>query len=273
MESLFAKSKVVGTTNYAVRWDEIKAGDRLELKREPDNKFDSDAILVMHGPYKIGYLRAKMPDGSKGINHTVVELMGRNPTWPWWAVVDEVTGGSESKPNKGINIEIWFDNVSIPITTSHGTLESDPKPEPVNDAVLYPELKAAEASLLKDLNKIRDGIKEIEDKYVPTLKIGDTMLLGEYALTLSSGKAYLHPHGKWLNEFKKLVSDWPPESEVIGISLIRVQTQEKPPTLAQLREITGEGRPLAEYKTELFAAFGLTEGPSSLKVTKVSEGE
>ncbi len=61
-EILLFDSYIAGTTYIEdeVVFDEIKEGDKLVLKREPENRFDENAILVHDGKNrKLGYIPEK----------------------------------------------------------------------------------------------------------------------------------------------------------------------------------------------------------------------
>lgn len=61
-EIMLFDSYVAGTTYIEDEsvFDEIKEGDKLVLKREPENRFDENAILVLDGKNrKIGYIPEK----------------------------------------------------------------------------------------------------------------------------------------------------------------------------------------------------------------------
>lgn len=55
---LVQSSPLAGSQYYAVAavWSELKAGDRLDLNREPDNRHDPRAIRVDWRGRKLGYL-------------------------------------------------------------------------------------------------------------------------------------------------------------------------------------------------------------------------
>ena len=105
----FCKSKVVGTTFHDVPWDQIRVGDQLDLVREPNNKYDKYAIAVLWRGHHLGYIRATEPDTFNGkwypsLNRELsVSMAG---TDYHFAIVCEITGGTELKPNKGLNIRI-----------------------------------------------------------------------------------------------------------------------------------------------------------------------
>lgn len=61
-EILLFDSYIAGTTHIKDEsvFDEIKEGDKLILQREPDNRFDENAILVLNSKsQKLGYIPEK----------------------------------------------------------------------------------------------------------------------------------------------------------------------------------------------------------------------
>ena len=61
-EILLFDSYVAGTTHIKDEtvFDDMKVGDKLTLQREPDNRFDENAILLMDGKRrKMGYIPEK----------------------------------------------------------------------------------------------------------------------------------------------------------------------------------------------------------------------
>ncbi len=59
-------SPLAGSQYYAMSeaWPEIKLGDRLTLKREPDNRHDRQAIRVDWHGQQLGYPAARRKPGS-----------------------------------------------------------------------------------------------------------------------------------------------------------------------------------------------------------------
>lgn len=55
---LLQNSPLAGFRYYAGKqlWSEMKAGDPLQLVREPDNTYDSNAVRVEWQGYKLGYV-------------------------------------------------------------------------------------------------------------------------------------------------------------------------------------------------------------------------
>lgn len=103
MNTLLKKSKVYGTTNYYVPWDDMKKGDRLEMVREPNNKYDANAIaLYFDDRTKIGYI-------SKSLAVKFAEHMDAGVKL--FAVILEITGGKgmSSPIYHGCNIAIMLD--------------------------------------------------------------------------------------------------------------------------------------------------------------------
>jgi hypothetical protein len=74
-----------------------KSGDILTLKREPENKYDRNAIAVFRDTEQLGYL-------SKTNARELAKLMdtGKKLT----ATISEITGGEQDKPTYGCNIKI-----------------------------------------------------------------------------------------------------------------------------------------------------------------------
>ena len=61
-EILLFDSYIAGTTHVKEEsvFDEIKVGDKLILQREPDNRFDENAILILDAKSrKLGYIPEK----------------------------------------------------------------------------------------------------------------------------------------------------------------------------------------------------------------------
>ena len=55
---LVQSSPLAGVRYYAAAevWDELRVGDPLELRREPDNPHDAQAVSVSWRGHKLGYL-------------------------------------------------------------------------------------------------------------------------------------------------------------------------------------------------------------------------
>lgn len=76
----------------------LNTGDDLKLVREKDNPFDSAAIAVFtQDGHQLGYLKKDLskdlaPNMDKGV---IIK-----------ASVKEVTGGSDSAPTRGLNIQL-----------------------------------------------------------------------------------------------------------------------------------------------------------------------
>ncbi|HKO88876.1 MAG TPA: HIRAN domain-containing protein [Burkholderiales bacterium] len=59
---ILVQSSPLAGFNYhqaALLWDDMRVGDRLELRREPDNPHDSQAIRVDWRGHKLGYVPRK----------------------------------------------------------------------------------------------------------------------------------------------------------------------------------------------------------------------
>lgn len=111
------KSKVVGTTHHdGIPWDRLKPGDHLDLewdRQNPDGprflEQFAQAIKVIHRDTAVllGHLPStKSCTAGKVCWHFyhLGILDGRNGGA--FAVITEITGGTEDKENRGINIEI-----------------------------------------------------------------------------------------------------------------------------------------------------------------------
>jgi hypothetical protein len=98
-------SKVVGVTRHnhdgSDRQEIARAcsgGERLTLRREPDNPQDANAVAVFRGNGdQVGYLSA-------GVAEQIAPLLDAGA--PVMAVVSEVTGGTPDRPTYGVNIRI-----------------------------------------------------------------------------------------------------------------------------------------------------------------------
>ena len=77
---------------------ELEAGERVTLIREPDNRYDPNAIRVDSGLGQIGYIPAET-----ALNNLASEMdRGCEVT----AIISEITGGEPGKPTRGVNVEI-----------------------------------------------------------------------------------------------------------------------------------------------------------------------
>ena len=91
-------TKVAGISRHQRIAKQCDEGDVLSLEREPDNPADPNAIKVSRedGP-QIGYIPA----------HTARDLAKKMDAGePVYAVISEITGGTEDKPTTGINLKI-----------------------------------------------------------------------------------------------------------------------------------------------------------------------
>jgi hypothetical protein len=54
----FGNFFVAGFTYWegCIALDELKIGTQLRLEREPDNRFDPQAVAIYYGDYKLGYV-------------------------------------------------------------------------------------------------------------------------------------------------------------------------------------------------------------------------
>lgn len=101
-------SKVVGVTRHNHDGSDRQeiarhcyGGERLTLRREPDNPQDANAVAVVReNGDQVGYLSA-------GVAEQVAPLLDTGA--PVTAVVAEVTGGTPDHPTYGVNIRIHDD--------------------------------------------------------------------------------------------------------------------------------------------------------------------
>lgn len=105
-DEFWSHSKVNGTTfrekenGEPLPWNCFKPRQILMLRREPENTHDKNAIKVIWVDIHIGYIPA-------GTAEKLAPLMDDGKL-QFYGVITEITGGTEEKTNKGINIEIWF---------------------------------------------------------------------------------------------------------------------------------------------------------------------
>jgi len=99
-------SKVVGSTfvsNGQSTLATLKEGNVIELQHEPENPFDSNAVVVRQGNRKLGHL-------PRATAEKVVTIMKRCPVS---CHVSTVTGGGQL--HSGCNLSItWDENVVLP---------------------------------------------------------------------------------------------------------------------------------------------------------------
>lgn len=129
-------SKVVGTSHRdGIPWESLKPGDRLELEWDTLNPNGprylgefAQAIKVIHreaGAF-LGYLPATKSSTAGKVCahlHRLGLLDGRDGDA--FAVITEVTGGTEEKANRGINIQITLCAPDVPLPDS---ADSTPTP-------------------------------------------------------------------------------------------------------------------------------------------------
>ena len=92
------RTKVRGVTHYQKACGLVVSGQPLQLKREPDNTYDSNAIAVFtrHGS-QIGYVAQELASDIAGFMDAGGEVT---------AVVMQTTGGAKDKPTIGVNIKL-----------------------------------------------------------------------------------------------------------------------------------------------------------------------
>ncbi len=91
------KSKVRGTTFRYIDFQAIRPGDGLELRREPDNLADPQAVKVLHQDKHVGYLG----------RHLAAEVApAMDAGLSAVATVEAITGGLDGAKNFGINVTV-----------------------------------------------------------------------------------------------------------------------------------------------------------------------
>ena len=92
------RTKIRGVSHYQKACGMVVGGQPLELKRDPNNAYDSNAISVLtrHGDL-LGHVSAKLAADLANFMDT-----GGDVT----AVVTETTGGTREKPTLGVNIKL-----------------------------------------------------------------------------------------------------------------------------------------------------------------------
>lgn len=90
-------TKVAGTSFHKDGVEKVRAGMELEIVREPNNEHDPSAVKVqLLDGTQVGYL-------NKELAATVAPAMDAGFV-TFTATVTQVTGGTEDKPNTGVNI-------------------------------------------------------------------------------------------------------------------------------------------------------------------------
>ena len=83
---------------------QLDAGERVTLIREPDNRYDPNAIRVECDLGQIGYIPAET-----ALNNLASEMdRGCEVT----AIISDITGGEPGKPTRGVNLEITVASVA-----------------------------------------------------------------------------------------------------------------------------------------------------------------
>ena len=94
----------MGVSNYADAVEQCIAGQRVVLRRDPDNAYDKNAIEVLVSGRRIGFI-------SRDEAETLAPAMDMGDKVE--AVIDQITGGTYSKPNIGILLKITLTPASI----------------------------------------------------------------------------------------------------------------------------------------------------------------
>lgn len=118
-------TKVVGTTFYEVPWEQLLVGQRIYAKREPDNQYDSQAIGL--------WVMNKQTREYARIGHLSRAFIAASGMDIWMdsgnsltIVIASLTGGTEGKENRGINIEVR----QVPKATALKEVQPTPKEHP-----------------------------------------------------------------------------------------------------------------------------------------------
>ncbi len=96
-------SKVAGISFYNAPFDEMKTGDKLALKREPENPYDENAIAIHHNDRMIGHINRELA-------MSLAPLIDENNA-SITCYVDELTGVGESKKGCNIRLAIEYDDL------------------------------------------------------------------------------------------------------------------------------------------------------------------
>lgn len=94
-------SKIAGVS-FEGRQDlikDLKAGDELQVERDPKNEYDSHAVKILHNKIQIGFINRMLAyEMSKAMSSGL----------KYKCFVSDVTGGKEGQ-NIGVNIRIERD--------------------------------------------------------------------------------------------------------------------------------------------------------------------
>ncbi len=89
---------IVGESHYQDAVRRCREGDRVLLKREPDNPHDANAVAVLReSGEQIGHL-------SRDHAEWVAEVMDKGRQVE--AKITRITGGTRGKPNRGVVIDV-----------------------------------------------------------------------------------------------------------------------------------------------------------------------
>lgn len=95
-------TKIKGTTFYDIDFESINKGDKLILKREPENPYDKNAIKILHDSTTLGHVDKELASVlSKAIDNGEIVK----------AVIDRITGGPPLKYGILVNISIHKNNI------------------------------------------------------------------------------------------------------------------------------------------------------------------
>ena len=98
------KTKIRGISHYQENIPYLMEGKELTLVREPENKFDKNAIKVMDEIRMLGYIAKKTNKGSE-LNKELAEIMDAGTT-----VLCRVIGKTGAfNELRGVNIEVTYE--------------------------------------------------------------------------------------------------------------------------------------------------------------------
>lgn len=96
-------TKVAGSSHYQKAIGKCIKGLTCELVPEPDNPHSDHAIKVMRGKHHIGYI-------SKSMSKSLLRQINNNDKI--MVVIKDITGGTKTKPTKGVNLQISINEKS-----------------------------------------------------------------------------------------------------------------------------------------------------------------
>ncbi len=105
-------TRVAGSSFRQIAIEQCRAGDDVELIREPGNKHDKNAVRVDSDYGQIGYLPASAAS-------VIAPQMDEGETFD--AFIKKTTGGTDDKPTRGVVIHIRaFSDVVSDLAAAEG---------------------------------------------------------------------------------------------------------------------------------------------------------